>query len=374
MTAPGPIWNQWLKPVKNSANTSVLALTERLLALWEGGQPYALDLNTLDTIGVDNLGGLKEGLTYSAHPKRDPNTGAIYNFGISLGGLNATLNLYQSDRTGKIIKQSAFPLKGVPLIHDFVLAGPYLIFLMPPVRLNILPVMIGLKSYSDTLEWHPQLGTQILVFQRDTLELVSQGEADSWFQWHFGNGYLDSSDRVIFDFVRYENFGQTNQHLKEVATGETSTLAKGTLWQMQLNPQTGKVINLEEMMNRSVDFPIVCSSQVGQKWSSTYMTIHRQETDITQERYDAIACFDHSTGTLIEADLGDNRYPSEPIIAPAPDNPEGGWLLTVVYDGNSHSSLVYIYDRGRLTEEPVCILGLPSVIPLGFHGTWRNEV
>ena len=182
MTAPGPIWNQWLKPVKNSANTSVLALTERLLALWEGGQPYALDLNTLDTIGVDNLGGLKEGLTYSAHPKRDPNTGAIYNFGISLGGLNATLNLYQSDRTGKIIKQSALPLKGVPLIHDFVLAGPYLIFLMPPVRLNILPVMIGLKSYSDTLEWHPQLGTQILVFQRDTLELVSQGEADSWFQ------------------------------------------------------------------------------------------------------------------------------------------------------------------------------------------------
>ena len=114
MTAPGPIWNQWLKPVKNSANTSVLALTERLLALWEGGQPYALDLNTLDTIGVDNLGGLKEGLTYSAHPKRDPNTGAIYNFGISLGGLNATLNLYQSDRTGKIYRQSAFPSKEFP--------------------------------------------------------------------------------------------------------------------------------------------------------------------------------------------------------------------------------------------------------------------
>jgi len=32
MTAPGPIWNQWLKPI-NVANTSVLALPDKLLAL-----------------------------------------------------------------------------------------------------------------------------------------------------------------------------------------------------------------------------------------------------------------------------------------------------------------------------------------------------
>jgi len=34
MTAPGPIWNQWLKPINNVANTSVLALPDKLLALW----------------------------------------------------------------------------------------------------------------------------------------------------------------------------------------------------------------------------------------------------------------------------------------------------------------------------------------------------
>ncbi|MDF5729813.1 MAG: carotenoid oxygenase family protein, partial [Rhizonema sp. PD38] len=35
MTAPGPFWNQWLKPLKNAANTSVLVLPDKLLALWE---------------------------------------------------------------------------------------------------------------------------------------------------------------------------------------------------------------------------------------------------------------------------------------------------------------------------------------------------
>jgi carotenoid cleavage dioxygenase-like enzyme len=42
MTAPGAFWNRWLKPTKNVANTSVLPLPDKLLALWEGGKPYAL--------------------------------------------------------------------------------------------------------------------------------------------------------------------------------------------------------------------------------------------------------------------------------------------------------------------------------------------
>ena len=71
MTAPGIIWNQWIKPVKNAANTSVLALPDKLLALWEGGKPHGLDLQTLETFGEDNLGSLTKEQSYSAHYKQD---------------------------------------------------------------------------------------------------------------------------------------------------------------------------------------------------------------------------------------------------------------------------------------------------------------
>src|SRR4028118_2191775 len=90
MTAPGAIWNQWLKPIKNVANTSVLALPDQLLALWEGGSPHALDLQTLETKGIGNLTHLEEGAPYSAHPKIDPKTGEIFNFGV-VPGLKTTL-------------------------------------------------------------------------------------------------------------------------------------------------------------------------------------------------------------------------------------------------------------------------------------------
>jgi len=370
MTAPGAVWNQWLKPMKNVANTSVLALPDKLLALWEAGNPHSLDLETLATWGTDELGGLEGNLPYSAHPKCDAQTGEIFNFGIS-PGINAKLNIYKSDRTGKIIKKTEFTLDGIPLVHDFILAGQYLVFFVPPVRVNPLPLLLGLSSYSDALEWQPKLGTQILVFDRDNLSLVSRAESEAWYQWHFANGYVDASGAIVADIIRYEDF-QTNQYLKEVATGETHRTAESTLWQATLNPTSGKVVANKQILDRHCEFPVIPQHQVGKAASHTYLSVHRPGVDPSREIFGAIARFDNQTSTLTVADMGENRYPTEPIYAPNPENPLAGWIVTVVYDGNTDSSEVWVLDSDKLDEEPICKLALPSVIPPGFHGTWKS--
>ncbi len=372
MTPPGPFWNQWLRPLKNAANTSVLALSDKLLALWEGDNPHSLDLQTLETRGLDNLEGLDKGIAYSAHPKCDPQTGEIFNFGISIG-IHAKLNLFKSDRTGKIIQKSSFPIDGIPLVHDFVMAGQYLIFFIPPVRINLLPTVIGLSSFSDAMEWKPELGTQILIFDRETLSLVSRGETEPWYQWHFSNGYVNDRNSVSVDFIHYRDF-QTNQRLKEVATGQTQTPAKSTLWQVNLDPKTGKVKATQELLDRDCEFPIVPPARVGKASHSTYLSLHRQGVDTTREIYGAIARFDDRNATLTEADLGENRYPSEPIYAPDTITPEQGWILTVVFDGNTNSSEVWVFDSEKLDGEPVCKLALPSPVPMSFHGTWKPQL
>jgi carotenoid cleavage dioxygenase-like enzyme len=370
MTAPGSIWQRWTKPVKNAANTSVLALPDKLLALWEGGNPHALDPQTLETWGTDNLGQLSEGAAFSAHPKCDPKTGEIFNFGVAVG-LNATLKVYKSDPTGKIIQHKSVALDGLPLVHDFVLAGSYLVFFVPPVRVNLLTAGLGLSSYSDAMEWQPNRATQIIVLDRETLNLVSRGEAEPWFQWHFSNGYLDADGSIAIDFVRYRDF-QTNQYLKEIATGQTRTKAKGTLWQARLNPQTGQVTQLVELLDRGCEFPVVPPHQVGQLSPDIYLSVHRDGVDISQEMFGAIARFNTKTDTLAIADLGENRYPSEPLYIADVLNPQQGWVLTVVYDGNVDTSEVTIFDSNALNEEPICRLGLPGVIPHSFHGKWKS--
>lgn len=370
MIAPGPIWNQLQRSVKNSANTSVLALPDQLLALWEGDNPYSLDLKTLATKGLNNLGGLPKGQPYSAHPKVDYQTGEIFNFGVSVG-INGILHLYKSNFTGKIVKKTSFPLNGFPLIHDFVLAGKYLVFFVPAVRLNIWPILFGVNSYSNCLTWQPEKGTEILVFDRENLSLVSRSITYPWFQWHFCNGYVDDRGAVIIDFAKYADF-KINEYLRQVATGETKITAKTSFHRIQINPQTGKVISTENLVERTCEFPSVPAKNVGKFSRYSYMSIFREGTDKPGEILNSIGCFDHTKNHLTVANLGENVYPSEPIHVQNPDNYDQGWVLTVVYDGNTDSSEVWIFDGDRLDEEPICQLALPSVIPHSFHGTWKH--
>jgi hypothetical protein len=49
--------------IKNSANTQVISFAGKVLALFEAGLPYAIDPETLETLGEDTLGGvLRKGL------------------------------------------------------------------------------------------------------------------------------------------------------------------------------------------------------------------------------------------------------------------------------------------------------------------------
>jgi all-trans-8'-apo-beta-carotenal 15,15'-oxygenase len=249
------------------------------------------------------------------------------------------------------------------------MAGRYLLFFISPVRLNPIPALLRLKGFGDSFEWKPEKGTQILVIDRESLQLVSRSETEPWYQWHFGNGTVDTDGNVVVDVIRYEDFN-TNQFLKEVAIGTAKTQADSALWQIRLDPLSGRVIEMNNLLDRTCEFPIVKPSEVGQSWRYTYLSIHRPG-DRSPGVFGTIARFDQQTGNLMQADLGKNLYPVEPIYAPDAYNPNQGWILTVVYDGNTHTSEVWIFECDRLDDQPVCRLALPEVIPIGFHGTWK---
>ncbi|MEB3224482.1 MAG: carotenoid oxygenase family protein, partial [Synechococcus sp.] len=255
--APGKIWQRWGKPAKNSANTSVLPLGDRLLALWEAGKPYGLDCQTLETLGEVDLGFAHRSDTFSAHHKIQPETGEIYNFGVTFGP-QATFQLYRCNPRGKISQQRQFSvpdLKGLPLVHDFVLAGDYLIFCIPPVRLQMVPALLGLKTVSDALQWRPELGTTVVIVDRHTLKPISFSQQDAWFQWHFTNGYVNDQGEIVLEMVRFPDFA-SNLQFVEIPQGKIQTYTKGTLWRYRLEPETAKVIEAYEICDRSCEFPI----------------------------------------------------------------------------------------------------------------------
>ena len=73
-------FSQGLPPFKNAANTALVWHHGKLLALWEGGEPYEVRVPNLETVGPFTFGGkLRHACT--AHPKIDVKTGEMMFFG-----------------------------------------------------------------------------------------------------------------------------------------------------------------------------------------------------------------------------------------------------------------------------------------------------
>jgi carotenoid cleavage dioxygenase len=85
------LWTGLLEPPRpeqpegssNCANTALVHHGHKFLALWEGGEPYALDVQTLATIGPYTFDGALPS-AFTAHPKVDPETGEMMFFGYGL--------------------------------------------------------------------------------------------------------------------------------------------------------------------------------------------------------------------------------------------------------------------------------------------------
>ncbi|MEO1446982.1 MAG: carotenoid oxygenase family protein [Cyanobacteria bacterium J06635_11] len=371
MQYPGPLWEHITglikgTSVKNAANTSVLALENKLLALWEAGNPHSLDLKTLETFGKDSLGWLKGAEPFSAHPLRDPLSGEIYSIGVDP---MCNLSLYRCDRHCNLIKKSKIALKDVPLVHSFVMAGPYLVFLISPLKVNMLPLLLNQQSYAESVEWVGDRGTRILVIDRESLEIVSESRAEPWFQWHYGNACVEPDGMVRMDFARFDDFTSINEVLKEVPTGRMTTTAYGRLYQLRLNPKTGRIISNECVLERDCEFPQVPAAKVSLPWQHTYVLMHRAGVTTGQDWFGAIGKFDYETGQLTQTDLGEGYYGSEPLHVADGLNAEQGWLLIVVYNSVAERSELWILEDERL--ELACKIALPGTVPLGFHGTWK---
>ncbi|MBC6421304.1 MAG: carotenoid oxygenase family protein [Hormoscilla sp. SP12CHS1] len=59
-------------------------------------------------------------------------------------------------------------------------------------------------------------------------------------------------------------------------------LSKGTLWRSRIHPQTGKVTQLQQLLDRDCEFPIVSPQDVGAHYRYIYLSVYRDGVDISQ--------------------------------------------------------------------------------------------
>ena len=89
-------------------------------------------------------------------------------------------------------------------LHDWFVTEKHLVFNLHPAHVNILGFLSGQRSLIDSMEWNPDQGNLIMVFNRDGRGDPIFLETEASWMWHSLNAY-DFDDTIIADFVGYQN-------------------------------------------------------------------------------------------------------------------------------------------------------------------------
>ena len=88
--------------------------------------------------------------------------------------------------------------------------------------------------------------------------------------------------------------------------------------------------------------------------------------------FDSLSHIDLSTNRRTTLTLAAGDAAGEPIFVPrTADAAEGeGWLLSVIYRGETDTSDLIILDAQAITAGPVATVHMLRRAPFGFHGNW----
>lgn len=361
----GPLGNAFRVP-GNVANTSVTFHGGNLLALWEGGHPWRLDPDTLETIGEHDFDGrLKGAHAFSAHPKVDPATGELFNFGVTYGR-RTKINSYRVRRDGSLDYLKPVTLPYPVMNHDFALTPKHLVFVIDPILLRLGRFLLGFASFDGALRWDASKTTQVVLVPRNGGE-PRVAECDPFFHFHVNNAFEDGGDTVV-DLVRYDDYG-IGESLRNFSDGGFAE--RGALWRLRVKPD-GR-LESHELCPWQCEFPQHDwrRTTLGHRYSYVAAAMPGRAGIGT-----AVAKVDHRSGASTAHDFGTGDVAGEPIFVPrsADAGEDDGWLLSLVYSAAEHRSRLVVVDARDVESGPVATAHLRHHVPLGFHGTFTPRV
>lgn len=363
---PGTPLSRLRVPPHNAANTALLHWQGRLFALHEQSRPTELNPSNLLTRGETDLRGVVR-QSFSAHPRRVPERRATYNFGTRFGPGWMKLDLYELPDVGRARRLGTLPLSSLTLLHDFAATARYLVFLVPPLRVNPLPMLLGRGSLGENITFDASRGTEVIVVPIDDPGRPVRFTVDPFFQWHIANAFEEGGE-IVLDIVRYEDF-DINLLLGEFVTGALKHPPTGRLSRLRVDAARRR-LSSEQLWDVPCEYPSMSPAVAGRDGRYVYLSANTPGAALTPP--DLLVKRDHRTGRVETLSLGPGQYSSEPLFAPRrrATEEDDGYLLSLVYDSQRHASHVAVFDARRLTDGPLARAWFDHHIPFTVHGLW----
>jgi carotenoid cleavage dioxygenase-like enzyme len=333
------------------ANTNVIGHAGRIFALVESSFPTELTPE-LGTIGICDFDG-RLTTSMTAHPKLCPDTGELHFFGYRF--VPPYLTYHRLDAAGRLVQSEEIQVPGPTMIHDFAIAGRWIVFMDLPIVFDIERA-IGRQGFP--YQWSDDYGARLGLMPR------GGGAADvRWFEiapcyvFHPFNAYEEGNE-VVLEVARYAHLWRGGPDSFEPAFAHR--------WRIDLG--AGRVRE-EPLDDRPIEFPRVDDRRGGHRHRYGYAVSNVADVGKSPSH---LIKYDFARGASAAHDFGAGRFPGEGVFVAAPDGAgeDEGFVLLYVYDQARSASDLVILDASNFTRAPVATVHLPQRVPFGFHGNW----
>ena len=367
--APGGIFANIGGRIKSQAGVTTLVRDGRLLALDEVLPIYIQDPATLETIGPFTFPGGVEMPGCKAHTKTDPMSGdwilAATEYGRSM-----TLRWLVLAKDGTVKEHSAVKSPRMTYLHDFMVTERHILFVLHAVEFSPFGMLLGLRSFTDSLTWIPEQGNLVMVLDRSGGEPAFI-EAPAAYMWHSLNAY-EQNGAIIADFVGYDTpdhfIGRDPAFAAIMQGADGEAEFPGTIRRYVIDLKT-KSLRQETIDAGSHEFPMIDLRVGPQKHRFGYFACGHVGDWIL----DGVARLDMDSGARDEFRFGPRHFVGEPIFAPRGSSEGDGWLLTQVHSDETEKNFLAVFDAGSLAAGPVAQVQLRHHVPLSFHGFWEER-
>ncbi|MCP5144088.1 MAG: carotenoid oxygenase family protein [Gammaproteobacteria bacterium] len=368
----------------NTANTTPIIHGGRLFSMKEESLPTAMDPHTLETVGEWDFNGTLKTVSFTAHPKQDPDTGEMIAFAYeATGDCSDDLAVLIFDREGNLTRDIWFKTPVVSMMHDMAITDRHVI--LPTTAM----VTSRERLERGQLHWayDPDCPAYVAIVPRDgTSKDVRwfKGTPDQAMLVHTTNARTEGNKVILEAPVAQENFHQYFPRVDGTKSDPSRyypTLRRWTFdldsdkdtWEEEILFDGLKVTSFSRMDDRYITKPFRYS----------YMMMNDPTLPINRDFADTLAVrvsnawfrFDHQTGGIAKYSPGDAHGISEPQFIPRHSGAaEGdGYLVGVVNNFRAMRSELVLVDAMNIEAGAIAKVIMPFRLHMQVHGYWASD-
>lgn len=349
----------------NPANINIVRFNGEYLALWEAGQPYRVDPDTLSTIGRASLLDSDRPAPFSAHPKLATD-GTLWNFGVD--PLDDRLHLYGIGDDGSSLLRRAIDVERIAPVHDFGLTDRFMVFLMPSVSIDRASLMSG-ASFAESCHWSPQLGMRAIV--------VRKTDASS-MEFHLPPGHVlhvanawEQGERIHVDYLGCDDPSSLLAGWSVMA-GKYRHLRGAAVTRATLDLETGSA-SRETLLDHDAEFPSVLPADVARPYRHV-LCLERSQTRARDiPGFDRLALIDPTTATSRAFEYGDDWLVEEHVLVAGEGAAAPRWAVGTALNIRERVTVLSVFDTDDIERGPIAQARLPYSLPLGLHGMFVHS-